>query len=53
VFDPGKVAVVTGVGPGMGRSIVRRFAESGVDVVMGARRVERLEAIAQEVREFG
>ena len=46
MFDRGKVAVITGVGPGMGRSIARGFAERGVDVVIGARRVDRLEAIA-------
>lgn len=53
LFERGKVAVITGVGPGMGRSIARRFAECGVDVVIGARRVTRLEAVAQELRELG
>jgi NAD(P)-dependent dehydrogenase (short-subunit alcohol dehydrogenase family) len=53
VFRPGDVAVVTGVGPGMGRSIVLGFAEHGVDVVLGARRKERLDAVADEVRALG
>ena len=53
MFGEGKVAVVTGVGPGMGRSIVLGFARHGVDVVLAARRPERLEAVAVEVRALG
>ncbi len=45
--------MITGVGPGMGRSIARGFAQHGVDVVIGARRIDRLEAIAQEIRDIG
>jgi len=53
VFREGSVAVVTGVGPGMGRSIALGFASHGVDVVLAARRRERLEAVAAEVRALG
>jgi NAD(P)-dependent dehydrogenase (short-subunit alcohol dehydrogenase family) len=53
VFREGDVAVVTGVGPGMGRSIALGFAERGVDVVLAARRKERLDAVADEVRALG
>ena len=53
MFGEGKVAVVTGIGPGMGRSIALGFARGGVDVVLAARRVERLEAVAEEVRALG
>lgn len=53
IFGRGKVAVVTGVGPGMGRSIALGFAREGVDVAIAARRVERLEAVAQEIRALG
>ena len=53
MFGEGKVAVVTGIGPGMGRSIALGFARHGVDVVLGARRVERVEAVADEIRALG
>ena len=43
------IAVVTGVGPGTGRAIVRRFAAGGYRVAMLARNRERLEALAKEV----
>jgi NAD(P)-dependent dehydrogenase (short-subunit alcohol dehydrogenase family) len=53
VFGDNKVAIVTGVGPGMGRSIAVGFARHGVDVVLAARRKDRLEAVAEEVRLLG
>jgi NAD(P)-dependent dehydrogenase (short-subunit alcohol dehydrogenase family) len=53
MFEEGAVAIVTGVGPGMGRAIALGFAEHGVDVVLAARRRERLDAVAAEVRELG
>lgn len=53
VFGEGKVAVVTGVGPGMGRSIAVGFAGHGVEVVLAARRPETLEAVAAELRRAG
>lgn len=49
----GKVALVSGVGPGMGRDIALRLAGEGADVVLGARTVERCEAVAEEVRATG
>ena len=33
----GKVAIVSGIGPGMGRDISLLFAEHGADLVLGAR----------------
>ena len=43
-----KVALVTGVGPGTGSAIVRRFAEGRYDVAMIARTEKRLMQLAQE-----
>jgi NAD(P)-dependent dehydrogenase (short-subunit alcohol dehydrogenase family) len=50
---PGKVAVVSGIGPGLGRSIALTFAEQGADLVLGARRREQLESVAAEVTALG
>jgi NADP-dependent 3-hydroxy acid dehydrogenase YdfG len=43
------LALVTGVGPGTGAAIARRFATGGYDVAMLARNGERLAALAREV----
>ena len=43
------VVVVTGVGPGTGAAIVRRFAEGGYAVAMLARNRERLSKLEREV----
>src|SRR5438105_1824365 len=37
----------------MGRSIALAFASEGADVVLAARRKERIEAVAEEVRALG
>ena len=47
----GKVALVTGAGPGIGRSTALAFAQDGADVVLAARRPEPLEKLAQEIAE--
>ena len=44
-----RVCIVTGVGPGTGSALVRRFAEGGYRVAMIARNAERLEKLAAEV----
>lgn len=49
----GKVAIVAGVGPGLGREVALQFARNGADLVLGARRTERCEAVAAEVAELG
>ena len=43
------VAVVTGVGPGTGAAITRRFARGGYAVAMLARNRDRLDALAREI----
>ena len=45
------VAMVTGVGPGTGAAIVRRFARGGYKVAMLARTRERLAALEREIPE--
>ncbi len=49
----GKVAVVSGVGPGMGRDLSLACAREGSDVVLAARSDWKLEAVAREVEELG
>lgn len=44
-----KVAFVTGVGPGTGASVVRRFAAGGYNVAMIARDAERLSTLEGEI----
>src|SRR6185295_16036246 len=43
------LALVTGVGPGTGASVARRFAEGGYRVAMLARNAERLAALEREI----
>lgn len=48
-----KVAIVTGASSGLGVAFAHSFAEAGCDVVLGARRVEKLERVANSVRSIG
>lgn len=51
-FDlTGKVALVTGASQGLGVDMARGLAEAGADVVVAARRLEKLEAVAKEIHE--
>jgi len=49
----GAVVAVTGASAGIGRECVLAFARGGARVVAGARRLDRLEALAGEVRAHG
>ncbi|WP_041451447.1 SDR family NAD(P)-dependent oxidoreductase [Hoyosella subflava] len=44
-----RVAVVTGASSGIGEATARTLADSGFHVIVGARRVDRIEALAQEI----
>ena len=49
----GTVVVVSGVGPGLGRSIALASARAGADVVLAARTASRLDEVAKEVTALG
>lgn len=50
-FDlSGNVALVTGASSGLGAHFARVLAEHGAQVVLAARRIERLETLAAEIR---
>jgi NAD(P)-dependent dehydrogenase (short-subunit alcohol dehydrogenase family) len=49
----GKVAIVSGIGPGMGRDISLQMAEHGAKVVAGARTMANVDAVVAEVKDAG
>ena len=48
-----KVAIVTGASSGLGVAFAHALAEAGADVVLGARRTNKLESVADSVRTTG
>lgn len=49
----GKVVIVTGASSGIGEATAREFGWQAAKVVLAARRVDRLEALAQEIEAQG
>ena len=49
----GRVAVITGASSGLGKQMARGFAGQGADLVILARRIERLEELKTELEEKG
>lgn len=49
----GKVVVITGASSGLGEATARHLASKGANVVLGARREERLEKISNEINAEG
>ncbi len=49
----GKVVVITGASSGLGEAAARLLSEEGATVVLGARRLDRIEALAEELEGKG
>ncbi len=49
----GQVSVITGAGRGIGRAIALALADAGSSLVLGARTLGQLEAVAAEVKQRG
>lgn len=49
----GRVIVISGASSGLGSQMAKGFAEQGATVVVMARRLEKLEALAEEIKKNG
>ncbi|MBR2712661.1 MAG: SDR family oxidoreductase [Bacilli bacterium] len=49
----GRVAVISGASSGLGKQMAKGFAMSGADLVLLARRIEKLEEYKKELEELG
>lgn len=48
----GKIAVITGASSGLGKQMAKAFAQNGADLVILARRIERLESLKEELLNY-
>lgn len=49
----GRVVIVTGASSGIGEAAAREFGRQGARVVLAARRVDKLQSLAQEIKGMG
>ena len=49
----GRIALITGASSGLGEHFARLYAGEGAAVVIGARRLERIAALAEEINAGG
>lgn len=52
-MNTGGVAFITGVGPGLGAALARRFARGGLAIGLVARRADYIEQLAREISDAG
>ena len=51
--NSGKVILITGASSGIGEGIARELGAAGARLLLGARRTDRLDVLAQEIRQAG
>lgn len=49
----GRVAVITGASSGLGKQMAKAFAKQGADLIIMARRLEKLEDLKKEIEQLG
>lgn len=49
----GKVVVITGASSGLGEATARLLSAEGASVVLGARRIDRIQSLADELTSSG
>jgi len=49
----GKVVIVTGASSGIGEAAAREFGRAGAKIILAARRVDKLQMLAQEINTLG